>query len=155
MTSDDKKKKKKIGGLVRTVALNPLDPAHLVHNGCDEGLKLLQIGFRRQGPEDVSKAEARIAEGHPQQHLFESSRTDLARLVGQLLWDPLPESLEGRRHAFEEQGELGAGWEGLIGGIPEILHPQLRQLLVDVCGNICKTLRPPLHSSSKIILGGG
>ena len=46
------------------------------------------------------------------------------------------ETVEGRRHAFEEQAELGAGLEVLIGGVPEILHPQLRQLPVDGGGNI-------------------
>src|SRR3954467_14493086 len=105
-----------MGGLIYTVALKPLNPAHPVHNGCDKGLERLQISIRRQGLEDVGEVEARVAEGHLHQHLLKGSRADLARLVGQLLWDTFPESLEGRCHAFEEQGELGAGWEALIGG---------------------------------------
>ena len=36
MTSSDKEKK--MGGLIYAIALNPLDPAHLVDNGCDKGL---------------------------------------------------------------------------------------------------------------------
>ena len=66
---DSDKKKEETGGLVCAIALNPLDPAHLVHNGCDKGLELLQIGIRRQGPEDIGEAEARVAEGHLHQHL--------------------------------------------------------------------------------------
>ena len=38
MTSSDKEKEK-TGGLIYAIALNPLDPAHLVHNGCDKGLE--------------------------------------------------------------------------------------------------------------------
>ena len=52
MASSDKEKEK-TGGLVYAIALNPLDLAHLVHNGCDKGLERIQIGVRRQGPEDV------------------------------------------------------------------------------------------------------
>ena len=122
--------------LIYAITLDPLDTAHLVHNVCDKGLERFQIGVRRQGPEDVGEVEAWLAKGHLHQHLLESSRADLARLVSQLLWDLLPESLESRRRAFKEQAELGAGLEMLIGGIPEILHPQLRQLPVDGCGNI-------------------
>ena len=125
MTSSDKEKEK-TGGLIYAIALNPLDLAHLVHNGCDKGLERFQISIRRQGPEDVGEVEAWVAEGHLHQHLLKNSRADLARFVVQLLWDLLPESLEGRRHAFEEQAELGAGLEVLIGGVPEIQHPQLR-----------------------------
>src|SRR5512133_70435 len=99
-----------MGGLIYAIALNLLDFAHLVHNGCDKGLERFQISIRRQGPEDVGEVEAWVAEGHLHQHLLKRARADLARLVGQLLWDPLPESLEHRRHAFEEQAELGAGW---------------------------------------------
>ena len=138
MISSDKGKEE-MGGLIYASAVNPFDLVHPVHNGCDEGLKCVKISVRRQPLEDVGEVEARIAEGHLHQHLLKSSRADLARLVGQLFWDPLPESLEGRRHAFEEQAELGAGWEVLIGGIPEILRPQLRQLPVDGCGNILDT----------------
>ena len=89
------------------IALNPLDLAHLVHNGCEKGLERVQISIRRQGFEDVGEVEAWIAEGHLHQHLLKNSCTNLARLVGQLLWDLLPESLEGRRHAFEEQACRG------------------------------------------------
>ena len=129
MISSDKGKEE-MGGLVYAVALNPLDLAHLVHNGCDKGLECVLISVWRQGFEDVGEVEAWIAEHHLHQHLLESPRANPMRLVGQLLWDPLPESLEGRRHAFEEQAELGAGLEMLVGGIPKVLHPQLRQLPV-------------------------
>ena len=101
MTSNDKEKEK-TGGLIYAIALNPLDPAHLVHNGCDKGLECIQIGIKRQGPDDVGEAEAWIAEGHLHQHLLENPGADFARLVGQLLRDPLPEPLECRRHALEE-----------------------------------------------------
>ena len=37
MTSSEKEKEK-TGGLIYAIALNPLDPAHLVHNGCDKVL---------------------------------------------------------------------------------------------------------------------
>ena len=84
MISSDKEKEE-MCGLVYAIALNPLDLAHLVHNGCDKGLERIQIGVRRQGPEDVGKVEAWVAEGHLHQHLLESSCADLARLVGQLL----------------------------------------------------------------------
>ena len=100
MTSGDKEKE--TGGLIYAIALNPLDPAHLVHNGCDKGLERLQISIRRQGFEDVGEVEAWIAEGHLHQHLLENPGADFARLVGQLLRDPLPEPLECRRHALEE-----------------------------------------------------
>ena len=105
MTSSEKEKDK-AGGLVYATTLNPPDLAHLVHNGCDKGLERFQISIQRQRLEDVGEVEAWVAEGHLHQHLLESSCADLARLVGQLLWDLLPESLEGRRHAFEEQAEL-------------------------------------------------
>ena len=71
MISSDKGKEE-MGGLVYAIALNPLDPAHLVHNGCDKGLECVQIGVRRQGPEDVGEAEAWVAEGHLHQHLLEN-----------------------------------------------------------------------------------
>ena len=77
MTSGDKGKEE-MGGLIYAIALDPLDPAHLVHNGCDKGLERLQISIRRQGLEDVGEVEARIAEGHLHQHFLKSSRTDLA-----------------------------------------------------------------------------
>ena len=112
-----------MGGLIYAITFDPLDSAHLVHNGCDKGFELLQISFWRQGPEDIGEAEARIAEGHLHQHLLQNSGANRARLIGQLLWDLLPESLEGRRHALEEQAELGAGLEVLIGGVPEAFHP--------------------------------
>ena len=89
MTSSDKGKEE-MGGLIYAIAFDPLDPAHLVHNGCDKGLERFQISIRRQGLEDVGEVEARVAEGHLHQHLLKSPRADLARLVGQLLWDPLP-----------------------------------------------------------------
>ena len=117
------KEKDKTGGLVYASALDPLDLAHLVHNGCDKGLERFQISVGRQRSEDVGEVEAWVAEGHLHQHLLKNSRADLARLVGQLLWDLLPESLEGRRHALEEQAELGAGLEVLVGGVTEILYP--------------------------------
>ena len=96
------KGKEEMDGLVYASALDPLDLAHLVHNGCDKGLEWVQIGVRRQGSEDVGEAEAWIAEGHLHQHLLENPGADFARLVGQLLWDPLLEPLECRRHALEE-----------------------------------------------------
>ena len=96
MTSSGKGKEE-MGGLVYASALDSLDLAHLVHNGCDKGLERIQIGVRRQGPEDVGEAEAWVAEGHLHQHLLENPDTDFARLVGQLLWDLFPEPLEGRR----------------------------------------------------------
>src|SRR3954467_7686628 len=76
-----------MGGLIYTVALKPLNPAHPVHNGCDKGLERLKISVRRQGLEDVGEVEARVAVGHLHQHLLKSSRADIARLVDQLLWD--------------------------------------------------------------------
>ena len=148
MISSDKGKEE-MGGLIYASALDSLDLAHLVHNGCDKGLECVPIGVWRQGLEDVGEAEAWIAEGHLHQHLLENPGADFARLVGQLLWDPLPEPLECRRHALEEQAELGAGLEILVGGIPKVLHPQLRQILVDDCGNIHQTLGPMLHSISE------
>ena len=108
MISSDKGKEE-MGGLIYASALDSLDLAHLVHNGCDKGLECIQIGVRRQGLEDVGEVEAWVAESHLHQHLLESPRANPARLVGQLLWDPLPEPLECRRHALEEQAELGAG----------------------------------------------
>ena len=96
------KGKEGMGGLIYASALDSLDLTHLVHNGCDKGLECIQIGVRRQGPEDVGEAEAWIAEGHLHQHLLENSCADFARLISQLLRDPLPESLECRRHALEE-----------------------------------------------------
>ena len=102
-----------MGGLIYVIAINPLDLVHLVHNGCDKGLQRVQISVRRQLLEDVGEVEAWVAEGHLHQHLLESPCADIARLVGQLLWDLLPESLEGRRHALEEQAELGARLEVL------------------------------------------
>ena len=101
MISSDKEKEK-TGGLIYAIALNPLDLAHLVHNGCDKGLERFQIGVGRLGPEDIGEVEAWVAEGHLHQHLLKNPRADLARLVGQLLWDLLPELLESGRHAFEE-----------------------------------------------------
>ena len=148
MASSDKEKEK-TGGLVYAIALNPLDLAHLVHNGCDKGLERIQISIRWQGFEDVGEVEAWITERHLHQHLLESPRANPARLVGQLLWDPLPESLECRRHALEEQAELGAGLEMLVGRTPKILHPQLCQLPVDDCGDIHQTLGPMLHRLPK------
>ena len=52
MISSDKGKEE-MGSLVYASTLDPLDLAHLVHNGCDKGLECIQIGVRRQGPEDV------------------------------------------------------------------------------------------------------
>ena len=112
MTSSNKEKDK-AGGLVYATTLNPPDLAHLVHNGCDKGLERFQIGVGRQRPEDVGEVEAWVAEGHLHQHLLKNSRANPARLVGQLLWDFLLKPLEGRRHALEEQVELGAGLEML------------------------------------------
>ena len=60
MISSDKGKEE-MGGLIYASALDSLDLAHLVHNGCDKGLECVQIGVRRQGPEDVGEAEAWIA----------------------------------------------------------------------------------------------
>ena len=77
MTSSDKEKEK-TGGLIYAIALNPLDLAHLVHNGCDKGLERIPISIRRQGFEDVGEVEAWIAEGHLHQHLLESSCADFA-----------------------------------------------------------------------------
>ena len=102
-------RKEEVGGLIYASALDSLDLTHLVHNGCDKGLDRIQISIRRQGFEDVGEVEAWIAEGHLHQHLLENPDADFARLVGQLLRDPLPEPLECRRHALEEQAELGAG----------------------------------------------
>ena len=99
-----------MGGLIYAIALNPLDPAHLVHNGSDKGPERFQISIRRQGLEDVGEVEAWVAEGHLHQHLLQNFGTNRARLVDQLLGDPFPELLEGRRHALEEQSELG--WAG-------------------------------------------
>ena len=62
MTSGDKEKE--MGGLIYVIALNALDPAHLVHNGCDKGLERIQISIRQQGFEDVGEVEAWVAEGH-------------------------------------------------------------------------------------------
>ena len=59
-----------MGGLVYAIALNPLDLAHLVHNGCDKGLERLHINVQRQAPKDVGEVEAWIAEGHLHQHLL-------------------------------------------------------------------------------------
>ena len=61
ITSSDKEKEK-TGGLVYAIALTPLDPAHLVHNGCDKGLERFPISTRQQGPEDVGEVEAWVAE---------------------------------------------------------------------------------------------
>ena len=77
MTSSDKEKEK-TGSLIYAIALNPLDPAHLVHNGCDKGLERFQISIRRQGLEDVGEVEAWMAKGHLHQHLLESPCADLA-----------------------------------------------------------------------------
>ena len=41
MASSDNEKEK-TGGLVYAIALNPLDLAHLVHNGCDKGLERIR-----------------------------------------------------------------------------------------------------------------
>ena len=71
MASSDKEKEK-TGGLVYAISLNPLDLAHLVHNGCDKGLERVQISVRRQGLEDVGEVEAWVAEGQLHQHLLES-----------------------------------------------------------------------------------
>ena len=101
MTSSDNEKEK-TGGLVYAIALNPLNLTHLVHDGCDKGLECFHVSIRRQGLEDVGEVEAWVAEGHLHQHLLESPRANPARLVGQLLWDLLPELLESGRHAFEE-----------------------------------------------------
>ena len=90
-TTETRQEKEKTGGLIYAIALNPLDSAHLVHNGCDKGLERFQISIRRQGLEDVGEVEAWVAEGHLHQHLLKSSRADLARLIGQLLWDLLPD----------------------------------------------------------------
>ena len=54
MISSDKGKEE-MGGLVYAIALNPLDLAHLVHNGCDKGLECIQISVGREGPEDVGE----------------------------------------------------------------------------------------------------
>ena len=73
MISSDKEKEK-MGSLIYAIALNPLDLAHLVHNGCNKGLERIQIGIRRQVFEDVGEVEAWIAEGHLHQHLLKNSR---------------------------------------------------------------------------------
>ena len=57
MISSDKGKEE-MGGLIYASALDSLDLAHLVHNGCDKGLECIQIGIRRQGSEDIGEAEA-------------------------------------------------------------------------------------------------
>ena len=57
MINNDKGKEE-MGGLIYAIALNPLDLAHLVHNGCDKGLERIQISIRRQGFEDVGEVEA-------------------------------------------------------------------------------------------------
>ena len=77
MASSDKGKEE-TDGLIYAIALNPLDTAHLVHNGCDKGLERVPIGIWRQGLEDVGEAEAWIAEGHLHQHLLENSGADSA-----------------------------------------------------------------------------
>ena len=73
-----------MGGLIYAIALNPLDLAHLVHNGCDKGLEGFQISIWMQGLEDVGEVEAWVAEGHLHQQLLKNSRANPARLVGQL-----------------------------------------------------------------------
>ena len=77
MTSSDKGKEE-MGGLIYAPALDSLDLAHLVHNGCDKGLVRVPIGVWRQGLVDVGEAEAWIAEGHLHQHLLENPRADFA-----------------------------------------------------------------------------
>ena len=52
------KGKEEMDGLVYASALDPLDLAHLVHNGCDKGLECVPIGVWRQGLEDVGEAQA-------------------------------------------------------------------------------------------------
>src|SRR3954470_14887031 len=123
-------RKEKGGGLIHAVALDPLDPRHLLHNGRDEGPDLLEVSVCRQGFEDVGEPDAGVAEGDLHQHLLEGSGDGIARLAGQLLWDQVPEMLKGRHHAFEERSELGAGWDIFARGILVTLHPQQRQLLV-------------------------
>ena len=54
MISSDKGKEE-MGGLVYASALNSLDLAHLVHNGCDKGLECVQIGVRRQDRKTLVK----------------------------------------------------------------------------------------------------
>ena len=41
------KKKEEKGGLIYTIAVDPSDFIHLVHNGCDKGFELFQISIRR------------------------------------------------------------------------------------------------------------
>ena len=77
-TTDKRQEKEKMGGLIYAIALDPLDPAHLVHNGCDKGLECVPTGVWRQGLEDVGEAEAWIAEGHLHQHLLENPGADFA-----------------------------------------------------------------------------
>ena len=88
MISSDKGKEK-TGGLVYAVALNPLDLAHLVHNGGDKGLECFEFGVRQQGLEAVGEVEAWVVIGHLHLHFLNSPRAALARHVGQLLCDHL------------------------------------------------------------------
>src|SRR4051812_31193913 len=123
--------RKEKGGLVHALALDPLDPGNPLHYGRDEGLDLLKVGLRRQGLEDVGEPDVGVAEGDLHQHLLEGPGDGFARLVSQLLWDLVPEMLEGRHHALKERSELGAGWDVLAGGILVALHPQQHPLLVN------------------------
>src|SRR3954466_9755319 len=91
--------KKEVGGLIRAVALNPLDPGHPFHNRGDEGPDLRQISVFWQGPEDVGKPDGGVAEEDLHQHLLEGPGDGFPRLLGQLLWKRLPEVLECRHHA--------------------------------------------------------
>ena len=77
MISSDKGKEE-MGGLVYASALDPLDLAHLVHNGCDKGLERFQISICRQLLEDVGEAEAWIAECYLHLHLLENPGADFA-----------------------------------------------------------------------------
>src|SRR4051812_2409006 len=136
------RKEKGTSGLIHAVALDPLDHGHPFHNGRDEGPDLLQISLWWQGFEGIGEPDAGVVEDNLHQHLLEGPGDGIARLVGQLLWNRLPEMLKGRRHAFEERSELGAGWDVFARGILVTLHPQQRQLLVDSGGDVHETLGP-------------
>ena len=79
--SSSGKKKEEKGGLIYTIAVDPLDFIDLVHDGCDNGFELFKIGTRRQLLEDTGEVEARVAEEYLHQHLLQDLGADCARLV--------------------------------------------------------------------------
>ena len=58
--SSSGKKKEEKGGLIYTIAVDPLDFIDLVHDGCDNGFELFKISTRRQLLEDTGEVEARL-----------------------------------------------------------------------------------------------